>query len=98
MECIKLLSDLTDLIIQELLSNDNVAHFYLDAIEFDNEKLQIACESLLARRFDEVIENDSDFIMGMQKVFFKRLIDSDQINIPNEYCLVELIKDFIEKR
>ena len=40
LECTKLLSDLTDVIIQELLSNENMAHFYQDSLEFANYKLQ----------------------------------------------------------
>ena len=97
MQCTKLLSDLTDLITEELLSNENVAHFYQDAIEFENSKLQAACETMIVSKFDEILENQHSFIMSMPKAFFKRLIESDNLHIPNENCLVELINDYIKK-
>jgi hypothetical protein len=39
MQCVKLMADLTDFIIEELLSNENVVHFYQESIEFENSKL-----------------------------------------------------------
>lgn len=57
LKCEKLVSDLSDLIVQELLNAENVTHFYLDSIEFENIKLREACEGLLVASFDSIYDS-----------------------------------------
>jgi len=98
MQCVKLMCDLTDFIIEELLSNENVVHFYQMSIEFANSKLQQACETMIVRSFDTVMETQNSFLLSMPKKYLMRLFESDQLHIPSEYCLVELITKIIDSR
>jgi hypothetical protein len=98
LECDKLVNDLTDLIITELLNIGNVAHFYADAIQFSNDRLCQACEDLLISKFDDIQTDSRDFICSIPVAQFVKLLLNDELNIQQESSLVSLVKDFIKRR
>jgi hypothetical protein len=51
---------------------------------------------MIVRQFDTVMEHQNTFLLSMPKQYLKRLFESDNLHIPNEYCLVELISEVIE--
>jgi hypothetical protein len=86
------------MIIEMLLNIGNVAHFYTDAIQFENEKLAKACEDLLVSKFDEIQTESRDFICGIPKPQFVKILRNDELNIEHESSLVDLVKDYIRRR
>lgn len=98
LRCEKLMGDLTSVIIEDLLSNETVAHFYQDSIEFENTRLQQACEDMIVRRFDETLSLSREFVLTLPSAFLVHLIRSDALNVQHEQLLVDLIKEFFEKR
>ena len=78
------MNDLTNVIIEELLSNDTVAHFDQDSIEFENRRLQKACEDMIVRRFDETVNLSRDFVLTLPPAFLVHLYESDHLNVQCE--------------
>ena len=111
LKCTKLLAQLDDLIVTELLNEENVTHFYLDSIEFENEKLSKACEELILEKFQQVLEmpatakyESGKMISGVQflcRLPIKQilsLLSNDALSVEHEYSLVELVKEYIKLR
>lgn len=81
-----------------MLNIDNVSHFYLDAIEFENEKLAEACEKLLVSKFDDIQAESRDFIIGIPPEQFISILKNDDLNIEHENTLVDLVRSYVAKR
>jgi hypothetical protein len=52
----KLIEDITEFEISDLMGPDEVVHIYHDAIEFENQKLQRACEKMITKSFSDCLE------------------------------------------
>ena len=73
----KLLNDLTELCKTELLNQDNCTVFYVDAIKFKNKVLAKACEELMVKKFAEIQDEASEYLLKLPKKYFVRLCSSD---------------------
>ena len=94
LRCDKLLRELTNHIIQKLLTIHNVAHFYLDSIEFQNDELRKVCEAMIVQKFPQM---DKTYILGLPAKFFTNILSSDDLNIKSESDLIELIREYFER-
>ena len=80
----KLLKDLRNLIIIELLNQDNCTVFYVDAIKFKDKELAKACSKLMVRKFSEIMEEAKEYLLKLPKKYFVQLCSSDELALENE--------------
>ena len=65
MRCEKLLKDLVQHIINNLLALDNVVHFLQESIEFEIPSLEESCRGLIVQNFRDIIQTTPDFVYSI---------------------------------
>jgi hypothetical protein len=65
MRCEKLLKDLVQHIINNLLALDNVVHFLQESIEFEIPSLEESCRGLIIQNFRDIIQTTPDFVYSI---------------------------------
>ena len=100
MKCTNLLLSLDDMIIHELLTPQNSSLFYLDAIRFDNKKIEIACEQLLQQYIDEILKTDkgTSFLLSLPYAKMLSLCSKSSLSVSDEKKLVDLFAKYIKHR
>ena len=98
MKCKKLIADLTRLIIEKLLNDENSPHFYLDSIEFANADLTAACEEKLVNIFLEMTDDTRNFLHKLPAKNFAKILSNDDLKIDHENQLIEHVREFIKTR
>ena len=74
---------------------------YLDAVEHQDKKIMEACSQIITERFEEVINREAPDLTHMLELDIDNMITilrSDNLNLINEDCLVELIRKYISVR
>lgn len=104
MECTNLKRDLEEFLIKDILKPENATQTapqaYLEAISFDSKKLAEACEGLLQKNMDKILETDdsSAFLLSLPFKYLRSLCDSNKLNISNEKVLLELFEKYLKFR
>ena len=99
--CERLLEDLRELTVTSLLNETNVLKLYLDAVEHHDQKIMEACSQIITERFEEVINREAPDMTQLLELNINNLITilkSDNLNLINEDCLVELVRKYISVR
>ena len=95
----KLLRDLTDHIIEVVLTDENAAHFYQFAIEFKNAKLLQACADLIVSIFDSLVHGESrEFFINLPMEDLVALLQSSDLRVESESTVVSLVRDYLAAR
>ena len=74
---------------------------YLDAVEHHDQKIMDACSQIITERFEEVINREAPDMTHLLELDIDNMITilrSDNLNLINEDCLVELIRKYISIR
>jgi len=87
----KLINDLEDFIVNELLDSENSINFYLDGIRFDSKRITDACEKLLVQEFQEVSSTKDGlyFLSQLPLKFFQNLMKDNELKVDNETIVLE---------
>jgi hypothetical protein len=80
----KLMQDLSEFIITEVLNQDNCTQFYADAIKFEDKKLQAKCETVMVRKFSEIAEEHSKYFLDLPLKNFMNICKSNGLNLKHE--------------
>jgi hypothetical protein len=96
----KLINDLENLIVNELLDSENWINFYLDGIRFNSKKVTDACEKLLISQFHDVCTSKDGpyFLSQLPLSYFQNLMKSDDLNVDNETRVLEWVEKYIRHR
>lgn len=96
----KLVDDLEQLIVNELLDSENCINFYLDGIRFNSKRITDACEKLLVQEFMEVCTSkDGHFFLNqLPLTYFQNLMKGDALNVDNETRVLECVEKYIRHR
>jgi len=96
----KLIYDLEDYIVNELLDNENSINFYLDGIRFESKLITDACEKLLVREFQEVCNSKDGhyFLSQLPLTYFQNLMGDNELNVDNETKVLECVEKYIRHR
>ena len=84
-----------------MLNESNVLKLYLDAVEHHDQKIMGACSQIITERFEEVINREAPDLTHLLELDIDNMITilrSDNLNLINEDCLVELIRKYISIR
>ena len=74
---------------------------YLDAVEHHDKKVMDACSQIITERFEEVINReapDHTNLLELDIANMVTILRSDNLNLINEDCLVDLIRKYISVR
>jgi len=95
-----LLAKLDEMIVNVLLKPDNATLFYLDAIQFKNEKIRRACENILYLQIDTVLKTEaaSQHLVELPFQQLKEFCESDKLEITNEKQLLDLFERYLKSR
>lgn len=96
----KLINDLEDFIVNDLLDNENSINFYLDGIRFESQKVTSACEKLLVQEFQEVCTSKDGhyFLSQLPLPYFQNLMKDNELNVDNETRVLECVEKYIRHR
>lgn len=96
----KLINDLEEFIVNELLDNDNSINFYLDGIRFKSKRITDACEKILVQEFQEVINSKDGhyFLSQLPLTYFQNLMGDSELNVDNETRVLECVEKYIRHR
>ena len=84
-----------------MLNETNVLKLYLDAVEHHDQKIMEACSQIITERFEEIINREAPDMTHLLELNIDNLITilrSDNLNLINEDCLVDLIRKYISVR
>lgn len=95
MKCEKLLKDLCEHIIANMLSADSIAHFLQESIEFEIPQLMEATTKLIVTHFRDISAKTPEFLYSLPMKQFTSILQSDELCIDNEFELVEIVKNCI---
>ena len=74
---------------------------YLDAVEHHDKKVMDACSQIITERFEEIINREAPDMTHLLELDIENMITilrSDNLNLINEECLVDLIRKYISVR
>jgi predicted ribosome quality control (RQC) complex YloA/Tae2 family protein len=94
------LKDIEGLIINEFLNPDNVTHFYLDAITFENEKIIKACETIIQAHIQRILADtaETEFLMKLPQKRIVSLFKANGLNTKDELELMKFIEKYLKFR
>lgn len=96
----KLIEDLENMIVHELLDSEHCINFYLDGIRFKSDKVTNACERVLIQDFQEICTSKDGqyFLNQLPLEYFRSLMKGDELNVDNETRVLECVEKYIRHR
>ena len=96
----KLIRDLEELIVNELLDSENCINFYLDGIRFSSKRVTDACEKLLVKDFQEICTSKDGhyFLSQLPLEYFQNLMKDNELFVDNENKVLECVEKYIRHR
>lgn len=95
MRCERLLKDLVNHIILQMLSVTNVAHFLQESIEFEIPQLNSSCLELIIANFKSIYLASPDFVHTLPVPVFIEIIQSNDLLIDSEFELVDTVRQYL---
>lgn len=95
LKCEKLLKDLCQHIIKNMLSIDSVAHFLQESIEFEIPELMEQTLKIIVANFRDIAAKTPEFLWSLPMKQFTSILSRDDLCIDHEFELVEFVKNCI---